>query len=110
MKIKVPQSISNSESFEEMRKFTSQILDQVITAINGKISLNENLDSAIVSVEFASANATVAAKHTLGRVANNYILVGASVAMDLYDSATKNEENVLYLQSNAAGTARVLIF
>lgn len=110
MKIKVPQSISNTESLEDLRKFTSQVLDQVITAINGKIALNENLDSAIVNVEFNGANQTTAVKHTLGRVATNYILVGSSAAMDLFDGNRNNEENVIYIQSNAAGTARVLVF
>jgi len=110
MKIKVPQNITNSETLEDLRKYTGQILDQVVIAINGKISLNENLDSAILSVEFPSANLTIAAKHTLGRVATNYILVGSSAPMSLFDSATKNEENVLYVQSSAAGTARVLVF
>lgn len=110
MKIKVPQSVSNTENFEDLKKYTAQVLDQVITAINGKIALNENVDAAIVSVEFPGSGQTVAAKHTLGRVASNYILVGSSAAMSLYDGNRNNEDGALYIQSSAAGTARVLIF
>lgn len=110
MKIKVPQSVSNTETFEDLRKYSAQVLDQLVTAVNGKISLSENLDSAIVTVTFNGANQTVAAQHTLGRVATNYILVGSSVAMDIFDGNKDNENNVLYIQSNAAGTARVMVF
>lgn len=110
MKIKVPQSLSNCESWEELRKYSSQSLEQIVTAINGRIALNENLDSAIVSVVFNGANQTVAAQHSLGRVATNYILVGSSAAMAIFDGNKENENNVLYIQSNAAGTARIMVF
>jgi hypothetical protein len=47
MKLKTLQNISNVEGIEPLRRFIAQQIGDIITAINGKIAVNENLDGAI---------------------------------------------------------------
>lgn len=110
MKIKVPQDISNVDKWEDLRKFVSQTLDQVVDAINGRISFNENVDAALVSVTFPAAGQTVAVKHNLNRVANNYIITKSNAVLVAADGDKPNEIGVTYVQSNDAGTLQLLVF
>jgi len=110
MKIKVPQDLSNIETFEDFKKFVSQTFSQVVTVINGRIALGENIDGTIVSVVFSGANVTMAAEHKLNRIAANYIVVGRTANMTIFDGTTDNTKDATYVQASAAGTARLLVF
>lgn len=110
MKLKTLQNIANVDGFETLRRFVSQALSDVVTAINGKIAVNENLDGAIGELQFSTANQELAFKHTLNRVATNYIIVGKSANISVFDGITQNDTSTLYLRGSGAGIVRIFVF
>lgn len=109
-KVKTVQDVSNADTWEDLRRYVSIVLDDILAAINGRITLTENCSTQVVSATFSTANATVTIPHNLKRVPSGYILCGASVAMSLYNSATSNTVSNIYVKSNAVGTASILVF
>jgi len=109
MRLRVPQT-SNIENTKDFIRLASQTIDSVVSAINGKIGVTDNLDAAVVSAEFQSANSTTPIAHTLGRTPIGYIVTGLSANMVVFDGSGTNNESTLFLQASAAGTARMLVF
>lgn len=109
MKLSATPDVSNVTD-DDLRRFLTAFNNQVTQVMNGNIEFNDNTKSQKISVTFPTANAEVLISHGLARVPNGYILVGASVAMSLYDGDSSNTDKVLYLKSNAAGTAQIMVF
>lgn len=109
-KIKTPLTISNVETLEDLRRYTSQALDEIVGAINGRISLSDNVQATIKSVTFSGANATVSVDHGLGTSPSGYFVVGLSTAITVFDGNRSSDSANLYVQASGAGTARLLIF
>lgn len=110
MKIKTIQTVSNAKTWEDLRRFASMALDEVISVINGRLSLIDNLSLKVVSVNFNVANEEKEISHGLGFVPNGYIVVGASAPMSIYDGLNPSSASIIYLKSSAVGTARVIFF
>lgn len=110
MKIKASGSLSNVEAIADIKKFVSIFQDQVITAINGNISFSDNVFAKLVNFTFPGANKTIGVAHGLGNLPAGYFLVGSNAALSLFDGDQKNTIDTLFLQSNAAGVARVMVF
>lgn len=110
MKLKVPQSIHNTRTWEELRRYLAITLDDILTALNGRISVGDNLDGQVVSVQFSSANIEVKVPHVLQRVPVGYIPVNKSVAMDIYNGGSAFSNTNVFLKSSAAGSADIFIF
>lgn len=108
-KIKTYQNLSEVTSWEELKRFASASISQIIDEINGRLTLTENVKTSLVTMEFPSAT-QIRAVHTLGRVPIGYIQVGASAAITVYDGTTANDFESIYLRSTGAGTVNVLVF
>lgn len=110
MKITGPLDVTNVTSWEELRRFSGQVTKSIVELVNGKITFSDNFDAMSISVVFPTANTTVIVPHGLNRIPAGYIVQGRSAAMIVYDSATANTTNNLYVQASAIGTANLLVY
>lgn len=109
-RIKVPQTLSQTKTFEELRKYVSQMTDQLLPAFNGNISLVDNASTMTIQVTFPGANTEVGTLHGLGRVPNGYIVVGRTSTISVFNGTTPNTTTNIYLQASGAGIATVMVF
>jgi hypothetical protein len=61
-------------------------------------------------LNFSSANQELGFKHGLNRVASNYIIVGKSANISVYDGSTKNDDQNIYVKGTGAGKVRLFVF
>ena len=95
---------------EEQQQAITLFLKDVYNILNRGILLKDNVKGALLGVTFSSANADVEIRHGLDFVPNNYLVVGTSSAMSVYDGVTSADKTFFYLRSSATGTARIFIF
>ena len=111
MKIKGPQTISNTETLEDLRKFTDQIISQLVSVVNGKIDFDDNLDTSIVTFTFPAANTTYSVSHSLDRQPIGYSIIGKNISTDIYDGVGSSTEKAIFLRSSVANaTVKVMVF
>lgn len=110
MKVKTTQDVSNVDSLEDLVRYTGKVFGDILTEFNGRVDFLDNCRTSLVSFTFTTANLEYSIPHTLSRVPQGYILVGASVAMSLYNGTSANTTSAIFLKSNAIGTASILIF
>lgn len=110
MKITATNDFTNLETLEDVKRYASIAVGQIKDALNGLLTFQDNFQSQIVSVSFASVNTDVQISHSLGRVPTGYLHIRSTAAMVLYDGASANTDALLYIRSNGVGTATVLIF
>lgn len=110
MKVKTVQTVSNLQSWEELRRFVSIQTQDILDAINGRLSIIENCQTKLVSVKFSAVNTTLEVSHGLGFIPNGYILAGSDAACILYDGNQPANTSSIFLKSSAVCTARVLFF
>lgn len=109
-KLKTIQDVSNTDTWEELRRYVSITLDDIVAAINGRLTFGDNVSTQVLSVTFSAANTSVTVPHTLKRVPSGYVLCGASAAMSIYNGSSANDKNNIYVKSSATGTASILVF
>lgn len=110
MKLKTIQDLSNVRSWEELRRYTSQILNDLMDIINGNVDLVDNCGTSLVSVTFSAANTETKVAHTLGRTPQGYLVAGSSADIRVFDSSSVSTAEALFLKASAAGTVRLLVF
>ena len=94
---------------EDIALYTSMALTEIIQVINGNLSLADNFSGKILTITFSTANVEVATPHGLGRVPSYYIVLGSSVATNIYDGSSANTAQLLYLRASVSATVRVLV-
>ncbi len=110
-RVKVPQSISNTEDFENLKRFTAQTIAEIVIAINGNLSFVENIKSKIMDVTFSGANADLQIMHNLGSIPIGYILIASDRACIIYSGSQASTDKLIFLKSNAASAVtKILIF
>lgn len=110
MRLQLPYSVSNSSTLQEMIRFTSNALDKIQAIINGKIDLIDNGNNQILTFAFTKTGIDLGVAHNLGTVPRGFINIGSSVAMTLTSGKTASTSTILYLQTSAVGTVKVLVF
>lgn len=110
MKVKTVQNLSNVSSWEQLRKFTSQVASDIVDVLNGSVGLVDNCQTSLVSVEFNGANIEVKVPHTLEMVPNGYLVAGKSAGFHIFNGSSSNTASDIYVQASAAGTAQLLVF
>lgn len=110
MIIKVPQSLANVQLQGDPSNYVAQTLSQVCNVLNGNVGLTDNCDANLIGVTFGIANHSYGFQHTLQFVPNGFFVVGINSAMIIFSSPTPNTSSLIYLQSNAAGSGKVLVF
>lgn len=109
MRIGASGDLQNVKTLEDLKRYVTIFLGQVSDAINGKISVVDNIRGQIIAVTFPVANVTVQVAHTLGATPVGYLAISADSALSLYDGDSPNSKQFAYLKSSATGVARVLV-
>lgn len=102
--------LSNLENFEQLRRFGAALFREITDLLNGQVTFQDNFSANTLTQNFPIANQDTPINHGLGRVPSGYILVGADVAMSVYDGQGASTVDTIFLRSNAVGTARILIY
>jgi len=110
MKLKTVQSISNLTELPELIQFLSGFQQDVVTTLNGNLSLVDNTNGTLISVTFSAASTTVQVSHLLKRTPTGYIVAGRSANIQVFDGNQSNTTQFLYVQSSGAGIAKLYIF
>lgn len=110
MKIKTVQSLSNIDTLDGLIKWVSQMATDIVNVINGKVSLTDNCQTSLVTVNFTAANTEIPVPHSLGMVPQGYLDAGKSAAITVFDGTTSNTSSTLFVKSSGVGTAKLLIF
>lgn len=110
MKLKTVQTLINVQSWEELRRYTEIFRNDVVSLLNGNVSLTDNARTALVTVTFPGASSTQAVEHDLGFTPSGYLVAGKTAAIQVFDGTGTNDERFLYVQASGAGTARLLVF
>ena len=108
MKIQASPDISNIKD-EEIKRFATIVLAQIVGAVNGNLTIQDNILGQQASVSFVSANTDTAISHTLNRQVTQYLVLNRSTNMVIYDGATAANNTTVYLKSSAIGTATVFL-
>jgi hypothetical protein len=110
LKIKVTQDVSGVSSWEDLRRFVAQTLNDIVVTINGRIDLVENCETHMETVVFGLAGQEIGVPHKLARIPNGYIAVTKSTPVDIYNGTKQNTSTLIYVRADAAATVTLLIF
>ena len=111
MKVNFVIDASNLEpGSKEFVNLSSQALNQIVSVLNGEVSLVDNVKARLVSEVFSSADIEQAVPHGLGNIPLGYILVGSLAATQVYNGQTRNTTQALYVRSSVATTVTLLVF
>ena len=119
MKLKIT-NISNSETLQDLIRFTSASLTSIQSLLNGNLSFSDNINGKVdllnnVNVVMITAkfNAPGSAgfPHSLGSVPRGYINAGQSNVLQIIsDGSQPNTASTIYLNAGSTGTVKVMVF
>lgn len=109
MKLKTIQDISNVESWEDLRRYSSQIFSDMTDLINGKLSLTQdNCDTQEVTATF-QPGVELRIPHTLNRIPARYIVTSNSTGVIPFTGVTPWTTDSIYLNATGAGVLKLLL-
>lgn len=98
------------DSIDDIKRFISQTVAQIITIVNGRITFADNFDGKAIPVTFSALGVDTAVVHNLGRLSIGYFIINASAPMSIYNGSQASTESITYLKSNNPGSATILVF
>jgi len=101
---------SNVGTWEDLRRFGSQLFSSLTGAVNNGLNFSDNFDGKVVDMVSSVINTDVQINHGLGRVPQGYVVLKASVGGVVYDGSASSDSSYIYLKSTVAGTYKLLIF
>ncbi len=111
MKLTLPRNVSNLTELDQLGRFVQVAFDDIENVINGNVEFNQNIGAKQISCLFQVANADTAFQHGLGRIPTGFFVVGLDVASIIYNGASANTVDLIYLKSNTANVnAKVMVF
>lgn len=111
MKFQLPLDLKNLDAgSSEFVSAVARCIKLLIFIINGQIDLVDNCTTSFVSVNFSTANQTLAVMHTLNRVPKGYFVVGSNVGVYVFAGNGTNTTRAIYLQASAVSNVNLLIF
>jgi hypothetical protein len=108
----VPQ-VSNLKTLDELTRFLQPFLGDVGTAINGNISIVDNLSTSLVEVYFGAAGVSQSIEHKLPRTPTGYFIVKTMTptAESIVDGTGTTDATVISLKPTVGGsTVKILFF
>lgn len=109
-RINVYQDLTSETDSDNFMRNSSQIHQQTVDAINGNLEFDQNIRSQTVVVDFPQANVDVAVNHTLNKKNVNYLKGKQSIAMSVFDGSKPSTVSTVYLQSDRAGKATLILY
>jgi len=110
VKIKATPELSNLETLEDVTRYGTQVIREIVDLINGNLRITDNLSVSLRDVVFSASSTEVQVEHGLNRLPTGYILVKSNVSTTLFDGDTANSTTLIYLKASAAANTKVLIF
>lgn len=110
MKINLTQNLVNLEDWVTLKRYVAQDLSSIGAVLNGRVGLDENCDTSLVSVTFTATATDTAVIHTLNRVPTGFITVSPTAAMRIYAGTAPNTSTLVYVRTDAVGSAQLLVF
>ncbi len=100
-------------SWEDLRRFTSQVVESIIQQVNGNLSFTENLFTSGPSiVEFAGPNDVQMVMHNLRRVPLGYVVVNQNAPIIVYKPEGDQylwTEKRIFLQGSGVGQVTLFV-
>ena len=103
-------NFSTFKTVQDLARYITIAIGEIVNAINGQISFQDNISGNFVTFTFTGASQTVGQQHNLGRVPTGYIVSQRSTGVEVFDGTTGNTSDTLYLQSTGAGSITVFVF
>lgn len=103
-------NVSNITEPKEFQRMASILLGNMISVLNGGIVFADNFNSNVQSVTFDSANTEVRIEHNLGRVPTGYLPLNLSAASSIYNGASANTTQFVFLRASAPVTTTIMLF
>ncbi len=111
MKLTLPRNVSNLNDAEQLGRYVQVAFDDIQNVINGNIEFNQNIGAKQIDASFFVANSDLAFSHGLGRIPQGFFVVGLDVASIIYNGASKNTADLIYLRASVAPVnAKVMVF
>ena len=108
MKITATHDVSNVETFEDLKRFTTQFLEQTKSAINGGISI-ENLRAKLISFTVTQTSADIQVNHALGVIPIGYLkLQGPNISIYDVGKSTWTIDNI-FVRASGTGDVTLLV-
>jgi hypothetical protein len=86
VRIKPPLEVSNLEpSDPNFVNYVAQILNSIISVVNGEISFVDNFKGRILTVVFNTADLQQAVNHGLNKIPVGYLNLGSKAATVVYN-------------------------
>jgi hypothetical protein len=95
---------------EELQKYTTLALNDIVQTVNGKLEFGPNISGRMVVVQFTAANTDTTMAHGLGKTPSGYLVIGLSASMIVYNGTVANTSTNVILRSSAIGTATLFVF
>jgi hypothetical protein len=107
-KTKFNLNLSNVPTWQELRRYASQSLNNIYQQVNGGLNFKDNMDMAgPLTAVFTSTTSPLTISHSLGRVPIGFIEINTTAPMVVYAPQGASygwTESVVYLQTTAVGT------
>lgn len=110
MKINPNLSVSNVSTFEDLRKFVAIALQDLVTAFNGKVGVPDNLDVSIIDATINGSGSDTPVSHGLRRIPVGYLVAGLNANTAVYTGSKTWTNELIYLRSGSAVTAKLIFF
>lgn len=112
-RIKTYSNMSNLTELSDFQRFTSNLFDNIIEQVNGKLDFQENIrSSTLQTITFASSSDIKTITHSLGFVPRGTLVIKQTAAASIYAPQGDQYEwtrTTIYLQSSAAVTVSLYI-
>jgi hypothetical protein len=109
MRLTAVTTLDTKADEEKFRISLAKFVEQVAFIINGNLAITD-LKVEMHTVDFPAALKEIGVGHKLGRAPVGYLVIGRSANMNIYNGVNNWTMSSLFLRSNAAGTATILVF
>lgn len=109
--MKIPNTtISNARTTDETQRYASISLQSIITALNGYLSFQDNMNGKFFSVVFTATSLTKDVPHGLGRVPVGYFVTSKTTNVNIYNGPNPWTESLISFQSTGAAEVIAYVF
>lgn len=110
-RILAPKDLSSTTDPQEFIQKASQLFKQLCDILGGKLTFGDNIQGRMVDAVFTAANSDTIVSHGLQYTPTGYLVIGKSVALDVYGMSGPGwNGDVILLRSTAVGTAKLIVF
>lgn len=103
-KINIGFDLSNINDQEKFANYCGQIVDNLLSVINGKLEFDSNLATQTLKVTFVAANSDVVITHKLNKTGVNFDLINKPVSCDVYHGSNQDTNSSIVLKCTQATT------